>query len=142
MDKIFVNNCIREYIADIGIAETQGCSTTFIAGALRRRDDGLGWRWIDNTGHKTIGVDVTDVTASQTDLFINWNISGSQVITLLVAPDETYSGLSGNPQIHVGASVQSGGARIRLHDGQGSIVDPNSLDEFWGNLWVFGLIAN
>ena len=112
------------------LTPNDGKTYQIVAGVLR--NNGSGWDFLDNVGHEPINI--STVTNTTTQIHVNYAFTAKKVISFVATPDETYA-IQG---LFCGASVGYETAWIQVSYGDG-VVDPNTLTESVGNIWVMGI---
>lgn len=95
-----------------------------IGGCLRNETN--AWQPLENSAHGTLGV--ASVTTSTTGITLNFSKTFSKIISFVAVPDETLA----TAGVHIGSSVGTGLAEIRLGGGVG--VD--GYVSYNGTSWV------
>lgn len=100
------------------------------------RNTGTGWAILDNAGHRPSNC--TGLITHDDHLELRHPVGAVKVSSIAVTVDETYAGTG----LRVGASVGLGLSRIYLYEGLAGLppVDPATVHEPSGNLWVQGLL--
>ena len=88
------------------IQEKDGKKVKIVACALR--NDGTGWKFLNDENHVPIGVQ--EVVTNQTQLELKYSFNVKKVISLVATPDETFA----NMGIICGASVGLTSAKIQF----------------------------
>lgn len=111
-------------------------SYRFIAGTLRYVN-ATTWEMVEDAGHRPTGV--ASVEYSATRLRVNFNFTASRVVTFIASPDETIATIGG---IRMGSSVGTSFADIYIYSSAGGAtpVNPNTLSNTSGNIWIYGVM--
>lgn len=135
--KVFGGNPVHTHKA----AEQGNCpveSGQFrVAGTIR--NNGQGWRVIQDTGHVAMGV--AAVTTNSDHITIVFRCAASQVVTFLAVPDESLAARG----FFIGSSVDRGSAKIILAKNTLGITmkrSPLAVSTAriaWSNIWFFGI---
>jgi hypothetical protein len=91
------------------------------------RNTGSGWSALNNSGHAPVGVE--SVTSDNESITINYSFTAAKIVSLVVTPDETFSGMG----LFCGASVGDHAAVIKIFESpkiQGGFV------RYTGGIWV------
>lgn len=91
------------------------------------RNTGSGWAALNNSLHAPVGVE--SVTSNNESITINYSFTAAKVVSLVVTPDETFSGMG----LFCGASVGDHTAVIKIFESpkiQGGYV------RYTGGSWV------
>lgn len=105
-------------------------SVSEVAGAIR--NTGSGWKPIANKTHYPINI--SKVETSNDRITVYHNVSASQVITMIVTPDETMS----SEGYRVGVSGGLDYSYILIFDKDNKLVNPNKYINSSGNIWIYG----
>ena len=108
-----------------------------VAGTIRNK--GNGWEIIANSEHKPLNL--YSVSCDTLRIKITYTQIASQVITLLLSPDETFS----RRGYLAGASVGLSFSYIYIYqivNGDIVLVDPSTVMSSSGNFWIYGKFEN
>lgn len=116
--------------------DTEQRKMKIVAGAIRNA--GSGWAFISDSEHQPVNLSSVSVNASG-NLVIDYGFSGSKVVTLAIAPDETFA-----EKYRIGASVgldkaiaqiwrlnQTIGGMVRYRSGAWNIAYTNFSSVSW-----------
>lgn len=92
------------------------------------RNTGSGWAALNNSLHAPVGVE--SVTSNNESITINYSFTASKVVSLVVTPDETFSGMG----LFCGSSVGLTSSVITVYESAktqgGYVAYSGGLDEF------------
>ena len=102
-----------------------------VAGTIRQRDtDRTKWDFINDVSHEPVGVSGTYATASGGTITLNFDTAYSEVISMVIGPDETFAN---QMNISVGGSV--GLSRVLI--AASSAFTGAFTMEWTGSAWSF-----
>ena len=117
--------------------ETGGPKTIEVAGTIRGTAD-KGWYIVADENHSPINLELIKVL--EDGVGVKFKFQASTIHTFIATPDDTLSAKG----YEVGASVTRGGAVLvitREIDGTRQVVNPRTIDEEGGNIWIYGLFS-